>query len=341
MHNHPRSLVALLLSAALLLAFTPGLVRLGPPVLGAQEEVDPTPVIIISADDGTVSDRDTASTAVPNNDAVIVIGSDPTDETLPPDSGDAPDPNDSLGDETTTIEPKQDETVEPGRTDGAVTSNSDTTQEVEGDTTDERGNRKQTAEEGRADGSGISSLIESGATAGGGGQYLQPYLFTFEPLAGIPENAYAEPMIVKVVSGSFVLRVGPEDLVVVDAQGSPIPVLDEVRGDPGFQETGYYVADDTGQPCVTLCALYPEESVLVVAGQTVYLPGMVTCFWCNIDSQQAQLEVFAVLSANVSPSDFSWVRLENISVAGGPVGPGAVRAFVPGFAFGCRARTGT
>jgi hypothetical protein len=126
---------------------------------------------------------------------------------------------------------------------------------------------------------------------------------------------------------------------VVDAQGTTIPIVDPIDRDPFFQDSGFAVGDDTGQPCVSLCALPPKTAVLIQEGQTVYLPGQVSCFWCNISANTAELEVFAVLSVSASASDFSWARLQGIGTTGVSAGPSGLRASLPGLAIGCRGRT--
>jgi hypothetical protein len=189
------------------------------------------------------------------------------------------------------------------------------------------------------DGSGIRYEILPGTTQGGGGQQLQPYLFTFDLYASIPGYPYSEPMIVSVRTGSFAFSAGNENLVVIDAAGAPIPMLATIDDPPHFLERRSVLVDDTGQPCISLCAIPAGQTVLVQPGNTVYLPGGTTCFWCSIDTMGAELEVYAVLPSGAGPKQFSWTQLKGIGTAWAK--PGAVRAsMLPGLAYGCRGHIG-
>jgi hypothetical protein len=150
-------------------------------------------------------------------------------------------------------------------------------------------------------------------------------------------------MIVSVRAGSFAFSAGDENLVVIDAAGAPIPVLTTIDDPPYFQESRriqLVLVDDTGQPCTSLCAIPAGRTVLVQPGNTVYLPGGTTCFWCSIDTMGAELEVYAVLPSGAGPKQFSWTQLEGIGTAWAR--PGAVRASIllPGLAYGCRGHIG-
>jgi hypothetical protein len=168
---------------------------------------------------------------------------------------------------------------------------------------------------------------------------LQPYLFTFDLYASIPGYPYSEPMIVSVRTGSFAFSAGDENLVVIDAAGAPIPLLATIDDPPHFLERRSVLVDDTGQPCISLCAIPAGQTVLVQPGNTVYLPGGTACFWCSIDTMGAELEVYAVLPSGAGPKQFSWTQLEGIGTTWAR--PGAVRAsMLPGLAYGCRGHIG-
>ncbi len=65
-----------------------------------------------------------------------------------------------------------------------------------------------------------------------------------------------------------------------------------------------------GEPCTDLCALPPEETVLIEKGATVYLPGPLTCFWCNVSAGEAELLVFPAVPNGEA---FSWTLLGGIN----------------------------
>lgn len=105
------------------------------------------------------------------------------------------------------------------------------------------------------------------------------YRFTLKAGAGIPRDVYHEAMVVKVVSGSVAFRIGHEDVITLDPQGKPIVTLDWDDESETWKPTGELTCD---VPC-GLRSESPEESrvIRLDAGVTVYLPGSVTCFFCN------------------------------------------------------------
>jgi hypothetical protein len=172
-------------------------------------------------------------------------------------------------------------------------------------------------ESSELDGGGLSYvLVDRGEDATG--DIWEHYEFTFGDNAAVPYFPYPEAMVVKVMSGSFALRVGGEDLVVVDPQGMPILLLDEstlTDADSAYpqgisdQEIGE-VQDSSGT-CTTLCVLPPEVTVRIDKGFTVYLPGYVSCFFCNISTgANAVLRVVAALPSSDQP--FSWTQLRDV-----------------------------
>jgi hypothetical protein len=168
------------------------------------------------------------------------------------------------------------------------------------------------------DGDGLSYVLVDRGEEPTGDIWVH-YKFTFGDNAAIPYLPYPEAMVVKVMSGSFALRVGAEDLVVVDPQGRTILLLDEsglTDADSAYprgisdQEIGE-VQDSSGT-CTTLCVLPPEVTVRVDEGFTVYLPGYVSCLFCNISSgADAVLRVVAALPSRDQP--FSWTQLQDVA----------------------------
>ena len=178
-------------------------------------------------------------------------------------------------------------------------------------------------------GEGLGYQHDEGAgTDGSGRQRLEVYDFVFDETAYIPERRYPEAMVVQVVSGSFSICVGDEDLVIVDPgfqddnDDKPkreIPIVREGSiGEPSCDlfspqdPSGDFVRRLDGDPCTELCALPPGTTVLIEEGATVYLPRATTCFWCNVTKGQASLRVFPVLP-QVNEVPFSWTELVGIS----------------------------
>ena len=193
------------------------------------------------------------------------------------------------------------------------------------------------------DGEGLRyELIDS--QEGAEGTIWEQYLFTFGPLAGLPEHPYPEAMVVKVMSGSFALRIGNEDVVVVDPQGSPIPIL-EPSGDPLLVIIGEIEIDeivDGNGVCTTLCLLPAGVTVLIEEGATVYLPGNVTCLFCNI-SNDADATLMVVADVSTSDQPFSWTQLMDVGTPEALATPQADRsgqssweAISSGLYVGCR-----
>lgn len=185
------------------------------------------------------------------------------------------------------------------------------------------------------DGEGLSyEFIERGSSQGGGNKDLEQYIFTFEPEAAIPEHQYPEAMVVKVLAGQFGFRVGDEDLVIVEPRNNEIQILEDT-GDP-VKTSDQIVAI---RPCTPLCALPPGETILIEEGSTVYLPGSVTCFWCNMMDSKAQLFVLPVIDPVIEQrvGPFSWTQMRGIS---GPAADAGTRHYanstVPGLLVGCR-----
>ncbi|HET7094619.1 MAG TPA: hypothetical protein VFI22_14100 [Thermomicrobiales bacterium] len=136
---------------------------------------------------------------------------------------------------------------------------------------------------------------------------MQIHPYTIQPSGFIPEapaNRQNPEAVVlaKVLTGSLIFRVGDEANVIVDPQSQQIAI---VEPDPPVdaahpldsahdysRETGV-VTDLRGNPCVTLCVIQPGDFVRLDAGYTVYLPGAVTCFWCNATDNDATLMVIA------------------------------------------------
>jgi hypothetical protein len=190
-------------------------------------------------------------------------------------------------------------------------------------------------EDYRGGGEGIYfTPLERAPTEGGGKKALQGYSFTFQPEAYLPEYPYPEVMVVKVASGHFAFRVGEEDLVIVDPQGSKISILetiDEITfgGEQGtVQTTG-------GSDCTTLCAIPPNVTVLIERDMTVYLPGETTCFFCNLTAGDAELIVYPAVRQGDA---FSWTLLNKVNAQQGD-GPRYYRAAqLPSLIVGCRAK---
>jgi len=195
------------------------------------------------------------------------------------------------------------------------------------------------------DGRGIRfERLEGGDTYGGDNKTLEEYVFFFDRTAYLPEFPYPEVMVVQVESGSFALRVGNEDLVIADPGGRDIHILESTGdpimvSDPG--QAGDVVRNRDGTPCTDLCALPPETMVVIETGGTVFLPGGVTCFWCNVSFHEAQLLVFPSVPDG---QQFSWTQLGQMGEAGTPEVAGtpasAVRHFrgatFSGAGVGCR-----
>jgi hypothetical protein len=170
------------------------------------------------------------------------------------------------------------------------------------------------------DGGGlIYVLIERGEEATG--DIWETYEFTFGENAAVPYFPYPEAMVVKVMSGSFALRVGGEDLVVVDPHGMPILLLDESAltdaDSPyprGISDRDIGEVQDRSGTCTTLCVLPPKVTVRIDKGFTVYLPGYVSCFFCNISAgPDAVLRVVASLASSDQP--FSWTQLSGVTAS--------------------------
>jgi hypothetical protein len=159
-------------------------------------------------------------------------------------------------------------------------------------------------------GEGISfKPLEESQTEGGGKKTLQSYLFTFESDAALPEYPYPEVMVVKVASGRFAIRVGNEDLVIVDPQGKPIWITTVTEENLVSGEENDVVRNGDGSECTTLCALPPDVTVLIEQDMTVYLPGDTTCFFCNMTDDDAELLVYPAVPRGEA---FSWTQLQKI-----------------------------
>jgi hypothetical protein len=150
--------------------------------------------------------------------------------------------------------------------------------------------------------------------------------WTFAVKAALPPAQYPEAMVVKVIDGSFAFRVGDEDVVIVDPQGAPIPIL-ESNGNPlstaepivSATPTGANVQDqnvqDQNGDCTSLCILSPDETVMLETGFTVYLPGNVTCFFCNITDGGTAEAKLLVIAAVPAGQNFSWTELDLVDFA--------------------------
>jgi hypothetical protein len=144
-------------------------------------------------------------------------------------------------------------------------------------------------------------------------------------------------MVVVVVSGSFALDVGKQRLVVVDANGSDIFLLERIAGPPHFQETGDVLRDFDGLPCIAICAVNPGEPVRLSAGMTVLLPENSSRQLCS-EGPDGLLRVYAGVADNAGDDSFSWAQLRGIESAGAPASPGALRASLPNLVAGCKKR---
>ena len=186
-------------------------------------------------------------------------------------------------------------------------------------------------------GEGISFDILPGATEGRDPQAqdaerLQPYLFTFQRGAYIPEEAYPEAIIAQVIEGNFAFRVGPEDLVIVDPNDEETITIVEPTGPPdpdpanapSYNDIGVVIGDDN-RPCTTICAIRAGDTVQLDPGDTIYLPDNTTCFWCNVSGFAAQLRVFARLPAQTDATGFSWTQLQGIGTLQAEATPTARR----------------
>ncbi len=213
------------------------------------------------------------------------------------------------------------------------------------------------AQEGETDGAGISYAYLVGEdTVGGAGQVLRAYQFTFAVAAYIPEQQYAEAMVVEMVveveAGSFAFRVGDEDLVLVDPAGQAISILvssGEPSPDPTqaphYNPSGSVITVDGGPDspaCVTRCAIPPHTIVQLDPGFLVILPKETTCFWCNLLAEaagEARLKVYAVMSQDSKPEDFSWVAQLPGVTPSAATGVRAQSVVLPNIALYCRGGT--
>lgn len=183
-------------------------------------------------------------------------------------------------------------------------------------------------------GAGISiEPVEGAPSEGGGGKTLEQYIVTFEPTAYLPENRYPEAMVVKVQKGSFAIRVGEEDLVIVDPAGRQLSILESADYPMVLRNDIGVVTDVDGNPCETLCALPPNQTVLVEEGSTLFIPEMVTCFLCNISGEFAELLVYpAVLQGQ----KFSWTLLNEVTTVAISNGVRVLpQGAIPGRGVGC------
>jgi hypothetical protein len=134
------------------------------------------------------------------------------------------------------------------------------------------------------------------------------YEVVFLPTAYVPERAYPEALVVKVIQGELAFRVQSDDVIVDpqgdagDEQGIDIPLLETTDpvpfGQPPstlsplpvYNDTGTSIsdADCSRPPLQGLCLLPPElfadqqTFIELSAGDIVYLPAGSTCFFCNV-----------------------------------------------------------